>query len=163
MALTGALAGCSAGALKQASSNGNGGAQAPPFAARVLGGTRTVSLRSEIGHPVLLTSWATWCVDCRAELPAIERLSRQERERGLRVIGVNINAGSDTGPSRFVSDWHLTFPMLHDTDNSYQTAFNTVGVPESVLIDKRGRIVQVWPGALDVASALPLIRRVERE
>lgn len=136
---------------------------APNFAEPRLGGGGPISIAGQRGHVVLLSSWATWCAECRNELPAIQRLADRFGPRGLRVIGVNVNAGNDQGPLKYASDRHLRFTMVHDTANDFQQTFSAVGVPTSVLIDKHGRVVAIWPGALDTASAEPVIARTLRE
>ncbi|MGB8963572.1 MAG: TlpA disulfide reductase family protein [Pseudonocardiaceae bacterium] len=111
------------------------------FSARTLGGTQVWSLADQKGHPVLLSSWATWCGPCREELPKIQKLFAQEQPQGLRVLGVNVDDGSDAAPLQYIRQHDLSLPMVHDTDNSFQATFTTMGVPYSVLIDSNGRAV----------------------
>ncbi|HEX3736568.1 MAG TPA: TlpA disulfide reductase family protein [Solirubrobacterales bacterium] len=139
-----------------------GARPAPSFSAPVLGGSRQVSLASLRGHAVLLTSWATWCEVCRAELPEIEQLTRSRWGKGLRVVGVDLDSGSGEGAAEYAKAHGLTFLMLHDGSDRFQEKFDAVGVPTNVLVDARGRLVAVWPGALEPATALPAIRAAER-
>lgn len=139
-----------------------GARPAPSFSAPVLGGGRQVSLASLRGHAVLLTSWATWCEVCRAELPKVEELARSQRRLGLRVVGVDVDSGSGAGAAEYARRNGLTFLMLHDGADRFQEKFDAVGVPTNVLVDARGRLVAVWPGALEPATALPAIRAAER-
>ncbi|MGH3796515.1 MAG: TlpA disulfide reductase family protein [Pseudonocardiaceae bacterium] len=131
------------------------------FSARTLGGTQVWSLADQKGHPVLLSSWATWCGPCREELPELQKLSDQEQTHGLHVLGVDVDDGSDAAPLQYIRQHDLSFPMVHDTDNSFQATFLSLGVPYSVLIDSNGRVVHKWPGALDVEAALPEIKKAE--
>lgn len=161
VALVLALAGCG-GASGGAPGIQQAARPAPSFSDPVLGGGRRVSLASLRGHAVLLTSWATWCAVCRTELPAIERLARSQQAHGLDVVGVNIDAGSGSGAEAYAHRNGLTFLILHDSGDEFQADFNAVGVPTNVLIDARGRVREIWPGALQLPQALPAIEAAER-
>jgi peroxiredoxin len=127
------IAGCDTGAMPSSGAvpqAGDAAPMAPDYSARKLSRTETVSLRDLRGKPVLLTSWATWCTECRTELPAIQRLAETYRDRGLQVIGVNVDEGGDAGPSAFAAQRGLSFPMVHDEHTRYQAAFRAVGVPQ---------------------------------
>jgi peroxiredoxin len=149
------VAGCDTGALPNpAAVHGSAATQAaapmaPDYSARRLGGTETVSLPDLRGRPVLLNSWATWCAECRTELPAIQRLAETYRDRGLQVVGVNVDEGGDAGPIAFAAQRGLTFPMVHDEHTRYQAAFRAVGVPQTELISASGRLLKVWQGVFD--------------
>ncbi|MGH7462585.1 MAG: TlpA disulfide reductase family protein, partial [Longimicrobiales bacterium] len=67
------------------------GDTAPKFAAVTLAGD-TVSLSALRGRAVLLNVWATWCIPCRDEMPALETLHRERANDGLRVVSVSIDA-----------------------------------------------------------------------
>jgi thioredoxin-like negative regulator of GroEL len=100
----------------------------------------------------LLTSWATWCRDCKELLPALERL-HDERGEELHVVAVNVNAGG--GEERIetmVDDYGLKMELWRDRDNDFTAAFGAPGVPTSVLVDEDGAVVQRWPGAIDLES-----------
>lgn len=122
---------------------------APDYSARRLGSAETVSLQDLRGKPVLLNSWATWCAECRTELPAVQQLAETYRARGLQVIGVNVDEGGDAGPTAFAAQRGLTFPMVHDEHTRYQAAFRAVGVPQTELISASGRLIKVWQGVFD--------------
>lgn len=98
---------------------------------------------------MLLNGWATWCVECRTELPAIQRLAETYRDRGLQVIGVNVDEGGDGGPIAFAAQRGLTFAMVHDEHTRCQASFRAVGVPRTELISARGRLLKVWQGVFD--------------
>jgi cytochrome c-type biogenesis protein len=123
---------------------------APVYAARRLGTDETVSLSSLRGQVVLLNAWATWCGPCRQEMPAFERLQAQYRDRGLRVIGVNLDEGeADAGVEAHVRSLGLTFDIWRDPQSRIQKRFRMLGVPETVLIDRGGATVRHWRGAFD--------------
>jgi cytochrome c biogenesis protein CcmG, thiol:disulfide interchange protein DsbE len=133
------------------------GEQAPEFAARALDGS-TVALRELRGEVVLLNIWATWCPPCREEMPAIEALHRELAPQGLRVVAVSIDhAGAERTIRRFVDELDLSLDIWHDSEQQAPRTFRTIGVPETLLIDRDGRLVHRWIGQID--PTLPMVRR----
>jgi len=122
------------------------GDPAPPYSARPLGGGSFV-LAEERGRVVLLNVWATWCVPCRTEMPALEAVHGKFGHRGLRVIGVNIDAGSaDSDVRGFLEDYGITFDNVRDPEDRVTRVFRLMGVPETLLIDAEGRVSRRWLG-----------------
>lgn len=111
-----------------------------------------VDLASLEGRPVLLTSWATWCGPCTEELPAIQELYERQRDEGLEVVAVNVNAAGPDEPAivPMAEELGLTMPQWRDRDNHFAAAFDGAGVPTNVLVDEHGAIVRTWQGAIDV-------------
>jgi peroxiredoxin len=149
-ALVALLAGLGLGACGAADQHRLGaGSPAPDFAAATLAG-EPVALSDLRGNAVVLNIWATWCPPCREEMPGLEQLHRTYADEGLRVVGVSIDGRSGAGEiQRFVDETALTFTILHDPDERVTRAFRTVGVPETILIDREGRVVQRWIGKID--------------
>src|SRR5689334_14620056 len=87
-----------------------GGMLPPEFSLRTLEG-ETVSLTALRGQVVLLNFWATWCLECRQELPALETLYRRFGPRGLAVVGIN-TLEAPIAVRSYVRDRVLTFPLL---------------------------------------------------
>ncbi len=124
------------------------GQKAPDFRAPNLAGD-TVALSALRGRVVLLNAWATWCEPCRWEMPALERLYQKLGPRGLVVLAVSedeigpASPGDPTGDvARFVSENQLTFTVLLDPKTRLQSAFGISGLPTTLLIDRRGRVVR---------------------
>jgi peroxiredoxin len=114
----------------------------------------TINLRALRGHPVLLNVWATWCIPCQQEMPAIERLDAAFADSGLDVIAVSVDeAGSTADVRRFIKTYGLTFTIARDPDKRVSQMFRTLGVPETFLIDRQGRIARRWIGEFDPTSA----------
>ena len=107
----------------------------------------SVSLRSGYaGHVTLINIWATWCGPCRKEMPSMERLYQLYKDRGFRIAAVSVDEGSDEAVLAFGKQLGLTFDLLHDQSGLMQQTYQTLGVPQSWLLDADGRIVYVGIG-----------------
>lgn len=123
------------------------------YSARALGRTEAASLADLSGKVVLLNSWATWCAPCLVELPDFETLYRRDRDKGLEIIGVNIDEGEvDEKVGRLVQKLGLTFPIWRDPRNRFAKRFRVLGVPETLLIGRNGEILRRWNGPMDPAE-----------
>ena len=101
------------------------------------------------GQPVTLVNiWATWCESCREEMADLQHLEREFGPRGLRVIGVSVDNGDGARVRRFVEGERLTFTIAHDPDGRAQRLFRTVGVPETYLVSREGRLLWRQEGGL---------------
>lgn len=119
------------------------GRRAPDFTAVDLASGDSVSLRDRYdGQVTLVNIWATWCVPCRAEMPAIEALYRDLAPQGFRVAAVSIDDGNPQPVRAFGKELGLTFDLLHDPTGRIEQVYQTTGVPESFLIDRNGVIVR---------------------
>ncbi|TVR66263.1 MAG: TlpA family protein disulfide reductase [Gemmatimonadales bacterium] len=125
------------------------GNPAPAWEGRTLDG-EVVSLEDLRGEVVLLNVWATWCAPCIREMPALDRLERTYRDRGVRVVGASVDRGS-AAPQvrRFVEDHDISFLILLDPDQTIMSRFRTLGVPETFLIGPDGIIAHRWIGEFD--------------
>ncbi len=123
----------------------------------------TLSLHDEYGGSVtLINIWATWCVPCRVEMPAMQAVYDSLRGSGFRIAAVSIDQTSPTGVMEFADDLGLTFDILQDRTTEIQQSYRTTGVPESFLVNRNGIIVKRIIGAQDWNSPLnrSLIRRL---
>lgn len=115
----------------------------PAYAAPTLAGD-TLDLADLRGRVVLLNVWATWCEPCRWEMPALERVHRRLRERGLEVVAVSVDAlpGAADGPVRaMIDELGLSFTVLLDPAGEVQRRFGVAGLPTTFLIDREGRLI----------------------
>ena len=113
------------------------GSAAPVYQAVTLAGDSVTIGRR--GVPItLLNVWATWCTSCREEMADLQALAAEYRARGLRVVAVSVDAGSETLVRRFVDSEHLTLPIVHDQSARVQTLYHVTGVPSSYIIDSTG-------------------------
>jgi len=119
------------------------GAVAPEFHAIDLATGDSVSLHERYrGKVTLVNIWATWCVPCKVEMPAMEQLYDSLAPRGFAIAAVSIDEGSPDDVRAFGQELGLSFDLLQDRSTRIQQTYQTTGVPESFLLDRRGVIVK---------------------
>lgn len=123
------------------------GRPAPAFMLSLFdGGTlETTSLRSKV---VVVNFWASWCFPaCYEEAPHLQRIWDRYRDRGVIVVGVNIQ-DQDEPASDFIARFAQTFPNGVDASGKISIDYGVYGVPETFVIDRGGRIVAKYTGAI---------------
>jgi peroxiredoxin len=135
----------------------------PEFNGQTLGGP-TVSLASQQGKVVLLTFWASWCRDCRSEMPMFEQLHRDFAAQGLTILGVNVREGTRT-IRRYADELDLTFSLVLDPKGTITASYGVIGLPTTFLIGRDGRPVAlaIGPRHWDAAPARAIIQRLLAE
>ena len=126
--------------------------EAPNFRAVDLATRDSVSLEDYRGSVTLVNIWATWCVPCREEMPSMQRLFDSVGTRGFRIAAISIDEGSSEDVAAFARELDLGFDILHDRSGSVERLYQTTGVPESFLLDRRGKLVKRVIGAHDWSS-----------
>ena len=126
--------------------------EAPNFQAIDLATRDSVSLKDYRGSVTLVNIWATWCVPCREEMPSMQRLFDSVGTRGFRIAAISIDEGSSEDVAAFARELDLSFDILHDRSGSVERLYQTTGVPESFLLDRRGKLVKRVIGAHDWSS-----------
>ncbi len=120
---------------------------APDFELHDLAG-QAVRLRDFRGRVVLLNFWATWCVPCREEMPALQGLAQELGPRGLAVVGVNLKEPRSRVEA-FVREHGLRFPVLLDAEGRSSERYQVFALPATFLVDRRGALVGTVLGIRD--------------
>jgi len=128
------------------------GKPAPGFSLPNLDGTM-VNLADYKGKVVLLNIWATWCPPCVEEMPSMEKLFQSLKGEGFEILAVSIDASGIKVVRPFMEKHKLSFPALVDPKGTIQTLYRTTGIPESIIIDKNGIVVEKIIGPRDWGSS----------
>lgn len=127
------------GLVSKGSSGLELGEAAPKEPLPRLEGGGAESLADYRGRWVLVNFWASWCLPCREEAPALERFQRRHGGPEFTVLGIDSRDLSSDGRD-FVAQYELTYPQLRDGDGDAADDFGTTGVPENFLIDPAGKV-----------------------
>jgi cytochrome c biogenesis protein CcmG/thiol:disulfide interchange protein DsbE len=124
--------------------------QVPPqFSGVALDGSR-FDLGALRGRVVVVNFFATWCDNCRAELPLLQRLYASRHAAGLDVVTVDFN---DSGDARaFLAPYGLGFPALLDPSSQAGHAYLVSALPVTFFVGRDGRVARVFHGQLSDAS-----------
>ena len=122
------------------------GFAAPDFSLQTPEG-ETYTLSALRGHAVLVNFWATWCPPCRAEMPSIEKMYQEYKDRGFVVLAVNTSYQDEPlGIVPFAEEHNLTFPILLDETGAASSLYQLRALPSSFFIDRAGIIQEVVIG-----------------
>jgi thiol-disulfide isomerase/thioredoxin len=124
-----------------------------------------VSLADFKGKAVLLNLWATWCLPCRHEMPALDRLQARLGGPAFEVVAVNIDTRNLDRPQAWLKETGIErLAYYHDHEakifQTLQRTGHVVGLPTTLLIDAQGCELAVLKGPADWGSddAVALIR-----
>jgi len=120
------------------------GFAAPDFTLGTPAG-QTITLSDLQGQVVLINFWASWCLPCREEMPAIQHVYEQYRDQGFVVLAVNLRE-EDAQVAAFVDQLELTFPVLMDRDGDVFDRYRVMALPSTFFVDRAGVIQGVAVG-----------------
>lgn len=118
------------------------------------------------GKTVLLNLWATWCVPCRAEMPALDRLQAHAGSEKFEVAAVNVDTSRLDRPKAFLNEIGVK-SLTYYADPKANVFFEmkqagkALGLPTTMLVDPAGCLIGLMngPAAWDSADAKALIAR----
>ncbi len=114
---------------------------APDFSIKDIQG-KTFRLSQQRGKPVLIFFGTTWCPGCRAEIPVYKQVHETYSPRGLVVVYIDIMEPAEK-VARFVKANSITYRVLLDENGEVSRAYNVVGVPMIVLLDREGIVKKI--------------------
>lgn len=134
----------------------------PPIRFTLADGTPR-TLADYAGQGVVLNFWATWCVPCVAEMPALDALARRVEADRIVVLALSSDRGGAPPVERFYRDKGIrTLPVVLDPKGEAARTIGVKGIPTTLLLDRAGQERGRMEGAADWAgdAAIGTIRRL---
>ncbi|MCG5476786.1 MAG: TlpA family protein disulfide reductase [Sinorhizobium fredii] len=125
---------------------------------------KPLTLASLAGKTLLVNLWATWCLPCREEMPALDALQEALGGDRFEVVAINIDTGDDEKPKAFLDE--IAVHHLRYYRDASMGVFNAMkkeglafGLPATLLIDEKGCLIGSMngPAAWDSDDAKRLI------
>lgn len=135
---------------------GTVGKPAAAFTLDRLDGTGKVALADHAGKVVVLNFFASWCIPCKEENPALVRVWERYRSSDVVVIGILFQDSLDSG-RRYVRDNGVTWPTATDEDGRIAFAYGVRGIPETYFIGPDGIIAGRHKGPIDEVTLVNAI------
>ncbi|MEO6700278.1 MAG: TlpA disulfide reductase family protein [Jatrophihabitantaceae bacterium] len=177
----GLLAGCSGGAnavdqsanteFRYVQANKQGTLIAPakrkpagPLSGNLLAGG-SYALTQDRGKAVVLNFFASWCGPCQNETPQFDSVYRQRKASGVTFVGLDVKDPSKSASQTWLTNKQITFPVVYDEPAKTALQLGNLpinGLPDTVVIDKQGRVAAVYVGAVlpkDLTDALDQLAR----
>ena len=129
------------------------------------GSGKPVKLSDFRGKTVLVNLWATWCVPCRKEMPALDRLMGEMGGQDFAVVAINIDTRDPEKPKKFLAEIAAkNLPYYEDASGGVfqdlKRAGRALGLPTSIVVDKKGCEIGHIAGPAEWASedAIKLVK-----
>ncbi len=134
----------------------NGSASAPQWSLPLLANpAQKISLAQFRGRDVVINFWASWCIPCQSEMPAMEHVSSLAGSQ-VTFIGVN-TADQAASALAFVAKTKVTYPVAFDPLSVVGSQYGVLGLPVTVFISKSGKMIGRDVGAMTQATLEQLI------
>lgn len=101
-------------------------------------------LQDFMGAVTVLNFWASWCGPCRQELPELQKLYNELGTKGLVVLAIAVDTPKQQ-VKPFLERLGVTLPAML-VDRETQASLGVSRIPFTVLLDREGRVVQIYPG-----------------
>lgn len=99
----------------------------------------------------MLNFWGTWCKPCEREMPYMQELYGEYKDKGIEIVAVSLDS-TELVVDRFVDRHNLTFPVPHDTTEEVRDLYKVGPLPSTFFINPDGEIVEYVEGALTLES-----------
>lgn len=108
---------------------------------------RTIKLSAYRGKVVVMDFWATWCPPCRQETPQLARIARENRDRGVEVVGLHIDDRGKSSPEairKFIDNYGITYTVGLATDDMFVAYLGTEDdtIPQTLVFGRDGKLIK---------------------
>jgi peroxiredoxin len=124
------------------------------------------SLAALKGQVTVLNYWGTWCGPCRVETPNFQTVYLAWKDKGVAFVGIDVKEASPSPAKAFVRDNNITYPMVFDEGAKTALQIGHLplrGMPNTVVIDKQGRVAAVYVGIVQPADLEPALAALTSE
>jgi thiol-disulfide isomerase/thioredoxin len=124
------------------------------------------TLNSLKGQVVVLNYWATWCAPCRIETPNLQKVYTAWKPKGVTFVGIDVKEANRSPVQAFVKDNAVTYPVVFDEGAKTALQIGHLplqGLPNTVVIDKQGRVAAVYVGNVLPADLEPVLASLTTE
>ena len=101
---------------------------------------KQLSIRDMQGRVVLINFFATWCPPCKKEMPELEKIWQELKDKEFYLLSIGREETMKTVRD-FKKEWKLSFPMAPDPQRKIYSKFATQTIPRNVLLDEDGTII----------------------
>jgi thiol-disulfide isomerase/thioredoxin len=108
-----------------------------------------IDSKNHAGQVLLINFWATWCGPCREEIPSLIKLRDEHGKNGFEVIGISMDGGGRGLVSRFSKKFEINYPLAMGTPKVARAFGGIIGIPQSFLVDRQGKIVKSYGGLIN--------------
>jgi len=99
------------------------------------------------GKVVILDFWATWCGPCRETIPHIEAIYEKYKDKGVEVIGINMDESSKINAVvEFIKTNGMKYQVISDAKGNVASQYGVTSIPRFFIIDKKGNIDKMFIG-----------------
>lgn len=119
----------------------------------------TIKLSELAGKGIMLNFWATYCKPCEAEMPYMEELYAEYKDKGIEIAAISLDA-SELVIHRFIDKYDLTFPVAHDK-GQVNDLYKIGPIPSTYFINPEGEIVEKVEGVLTLERLEDYFKQIQ--
>ena len=122
--------------------SGNNSKEAKDFKLKSLTSDKYYNLSEFSGKPVILNFWASWCAPCRQEMPFLESVWKEHKDKDLVLVGINVMDDNDEARET-LKEFKISYPNLSDTRGDVTDAYDILALPVTYFINKQGEVSKI--------------------
>lgn len=123
------------------------GQTAPNFKVITTSG-QPVSMDNYRGYVLAIDFFTTWCPPCKASIPHLVEMNRKYGKQGLQILGQSMDEDGERAVKAFIAEYRINYPVALAPEQ-IQLDYGIVSVPVMYIIDKKGKVAEVYRGFSD--------------